>query len=74
MGHGEERWIKELVGTLKPAGNNSYPYDAVIGYNMSGIEILLNHVYGLSSLRSKFSNMDLLHMTDKHLDVYFDFY
>lgn len=59
---------------LKPAGNNSYPYDAVKGYVMGNVENLLKHVYGLSSLRSKLSDNLPSNMTNKHLDVYFDFY
>ncbi|MEA3504595.1 MAG: hypothetical protein U9R32_05295 [Bacteroidota bacterium] len=59
---------------LHPAGNSNYPYDQVYGYTMSNIENLLKHVYGLSSLQTKLKANKPSWMTDKHIDVYLNYF
>ncbi|MCK4662900.1 MAG: hypothetical protein KAT68_08550 [Bacteroidales bacterium] len=59
---------------LHPAGNSNYPYDQVSGYTMHSIESFLKHVYGLSSLQSKLKANKPSRMTDKHLDIYLNYF
>jgi len=59
---------------LYPAGDTDYPYDRIYGYTMNNVEQILKHVYGLSSLRSKLKSNKPNGMTDKHIDVYLNYY
>ena len=59
---------------LHPAGNSNYPYDQVSGYTMGNIEQLLKHSYGLTSLRNQLKANKPSNMTDKHIDVYLNYF
>jgi len=59
---------------LHPAGNSNYPYDQVSGYTMGNIEQLLKHSYGLTSLKNQLKANKPSNMTDKHIDVYLNYF
>ena len=60
---------------LSPAGDDERPYDEISGYTMFNLERnVLPHAYGLTSLRSKLKEFKPAGMTDKHIDLYFNYY
>ena len=60
---------------LRPAGDEARPYDEISGYTMFDLEQrILPHSYGLTSLRSKLKEFKPNGMTDKHIDLYFNYY
>ncbi len=60
---------------LRPAGDNTRPYDEISGYTMGTLESqVLRYSYGLTSLRTKLKENKPAGMTDKHIDLYRDYY
>lgn len=62
-------------GYIYPAGNQDYPYDQVTGYTMTAIENdILKHSYGLSSLNENLKAHLPQGMTERHIDVFMNFF
>ncbi len=60
---------------LNPAGNPNFPYDQISGYSISYLESnIIKYSYGLTSLRTKLKAHKPSNMTDKHIDVYLNFF
>ncbi|NPD87037.1 hypothetical protein HNS38_19985 [Lentimicrobium sp. L6] len=60
---------------LNPAGNPNFPYDQVSGYSIAYLESnIIKYSYGLTSLRTKLKAHKPSNMTDKHIDVYLNFF
>ena len=60
---------------LMRAGNPDNPFDAISGYTMGNIESkILRYSYGLTSLRDKLKEHKPSGVTDKHIDLYLDYY
>lgn len=59
---------------LRPAGNSDYPYDEVTGYTMSQLESMLDHFNGVSSTHEKLKLHKPSGITNKHLDLYFNYF
>jgi hypothetical protein len=59
---------------LRPAGNSSYPYDEISGYDIGHLESnVVKYSYGLTSLRQKLKANKPAAVTDKKIDIYFNF-
>ncbi len=60
---------------LRPAGQGDLLYDEVSGYTMELLESrVLPHSYGLTSLRDALKANKPSGMTDKHIDLYLNYY
>ena len=60
---------------LFPAGNDNYPYDQISGYSIGTLESnIVKYAYGLTSLRTKLKANKPSGITDKHIDVYLNFF
>ncbi|MEL6135546.1 MAG: hypothetical protein AAFR59_19480, partial [Bacteroidota bacterium] len=58
-----------------PAGNANFPYDQIRGYTMSNLENnVVKHSYGMTSLRTALKQNKPAGMTDRHIDVYLNYY
>jgi hypothetical protein len=61
---------------LRPAGNDSYPYDEIRGYDIGQLESkVVKFSYGLTSLKQKLKANKPANsgVTDKKIDIYFNF-
>lgn len=60
---------------LHPAGDDAFPYDQVSGYSIGTLESnVVKYSYGLTSLRTKLKSNKPSNMTDKHIDMYLDYF
>ena len=68
-------FVNNNNGYIYPAGDDDYPYDQIFGYEIYDFENdILKHSYGLSSLKDKLKENLPYGTTNRHIDVYMDYF